>query len=92
MSPNQRSSDKFFTWWLKGISFCVPLIVLLGTAWASALNANLNSIRKDATTATKLLAGYSEKIKSQDREIALLREWLVRMETKLDRVLETHPR
>lgn len=88
MTERMRSSDRFFHIWLKGLSFSAPVVVTLFGLWANQVGDSVRSIQLTMAKNDSLVASMMAQIDGNTKDIGVLRDWIIRFEGKLDRVLE----
>lgn len=88
MDQSQRGFDKFFTGLVKGLTMASPVIVGLATMWAYSIADSVKAIEINLSKNDATVAALAAKVDANTRDISILREWLIRFETKLDRALE----
>ena len=92
---SSKLNGTFFQIWLKGLSFAVPLVIALAALWGTALNNRMDLIAtalKDIIAESRSFAKEVSEQRainlSQEVQFAEIKSWMVRLEVKLDRVLE----
>lgn len=93
MNENKTSTNgRAFQHWIKGMSFSFPVVILVVGFWGSSLQSSVREIRSDLSGKIQDLVPTvsTNRIlcESNQKGITILRDWLIRIEGKLDRVLD----